>query len=69
MSCQYMYNDAVLEGLPSYLISMLANPQVHCVRDTSCFYSPAVSAVCIVGRWAEWTDQKQKAPHTQLTLF
>ena len=38
------------------------------VNDVSCFYSTATLAVCIVGCWGRWTEQKQEAPLTQWTL-
>ena len=32
------------------------------------FYSAATSAVCTVGRWARWADQKEEEPLTEGTL-
>ena len=34
----------------------------------SCFYSAAAIAVCYVGRWARWMEQKQERLFTQPDL-
>ena len=38
------------------------------MNGVSCFYSAATLAVCIVGLWAGWTEQKQEVTLMQQTL-
>ena len=47
------------------LFNMFEALKSGCANGVSCFYSAATSAVCIVGSWAGWTEQKQEALFTQ----